>query len=37
MNDPQTFVVTQRRLEEMDDLIPAMTTDASGWFFVPGD
>lgn len=37
MNDPQTFVLTQRRLEEMDDLIAATTTDASGCFFVPGD
>jgi dye decolorizing peroxidase len=37
LNDPQTFVMTQRRLEEMDDLIAATTTDASGCFFVPGD
>ncbi|HZU92322.1 MAG TPA: Dyp-type peroxidase, partial [Microbacterium sp.] len=36
MNDPQTFVMTQRRLDEMDDLIAATTTDASGCFFVPG-
>ena len=37
LNDPQTFVVTQRRLDEMDDLIKHTTTDASGCFFIPGD
>ncbi len=36
MNDPQTFVMTQRRLDEMDDLIAATRTDASGCFFIPG-
>ncbi len=35
--DPETFVMTQRRLDEMDDLIAHTTTDASGCFFVPGD
>ena len=35
MNDPQTFEATQRRLDEMDDLIRHTTTDASGVFFVP--
>ncbi|MBO9627213.1 MAG: Dyp-type peroxidase [Microbacterium sp.] len=37
MNDPQTFVMTQRRLDEMDDLIAHTRTDASGCFFVPGE
>ncbi|HWV50782.1 MAG TPA: Dyp-type peroxidase, partial [Microbacterium sp.] len=37
MSDPQTFVLTQRRLDEMDDLIAHTVTDASGCFFVPGD
>lgn len=36
LSDPQTFVMTQRRLDEMDDLIAHTTTDASGCFFVPG-
>lgn len=35
--DPQTFVATQRRLDELDDLIAHTRTDASGCFFVPGD
>lgn len=34
--DPQTFVLTQRRLDEMDDLLANTSTDASGCFFVPG-
>lgn len=37
LNDPQTFVMTQRRLDESDELIAATTTDASGCFFVPGE
>lgn len=36
MNDPQTFIATQRRLDEIDDLIRHTTTDATGCFFVPG-
>ncbi|MGW8482381.1 Dyp-type peroxidase [Microbacterium sp. NPDC055903] len=35
--DPQTFIMTQRRLDELDDLIASTSTDASGCFFVPGD
>lgn len=35
--DPQTFIATQRRLDEDDDLIAHTRTDASGCFFVPGD
>jgi dye decolorizing peroxidase len=35
--DPQTFVLTQRRLDELDELMASTTTDASGCFFVPGD
>lgn len=37
LSDPQTFVMTQRRMDEMDDLMAATTTDASGCFFVPGE
>lgn len=37
MNDPQTFTATQRRLDEMDDLIRHTTTEASGVFFVPAE
>jgi dye decolorizing peroxidase len=36
LSDPQTFILTQSRLEEMDDLIAHTTADASGCFFVPG-
>lgn len=35
--DPQTFIATQRRLDEADAFISHTTTDASGLFFVPGD
>lgn len=35
--DPQTFVATQRRLDEADELIALTETDASGVFFVPGE
>jgi len=35
MNDPTTFVMTQRRLDEQDDLISHTSTDASGVFYVP--
>lgn len=37
MNDPQTFTATQRRLDEMDDLIRHTTTEASGVLFVPAE
>ncbi len=37
LGDPQTFILTQFRLEEMDDLISHTTADASGCFFVPGN
>lgn len=37
LNDAQTFVVTQRRLDEQDALIRHTVTDASGVFFVPRD
>ncbi|GAB3598071.1 Dyp-type peroxidase [Microbacterium tumbae] len=37
LSDPGTFVMTQRRLDEMDELIAHTATDASGCFFVPGD
>ncbi|MBP2436636.1 Dyp-type peroxidase [Microbacterium amylolyticum] len=36
MADPHTFTLTQRRLDEADDLIRHTVTDASGCFFVPG-
>ncbi|QOR71075.1 Dyp-type peroxidase [Ruania alkalisoli] len=36
LSDPETFVATQRRLDEQDDLIRHTITDASGCFFVPG-
>jgi dye decolorizing peroxidase len=36
LQDPQTFILTQYRLEEMDDLIAHTIADASGCFFVPG-
>ncbi|MGW9114985.1 Dyp-type peroxidase [Microbacterium sp. NPDC055683] len=35
MNDPETFVTTQHRLDEMDDLIRSTSTDAAGCYFVP--
>ena len=35
MNDPDTFTATQRRLDELDELIAHTTTDAGGAFFVP--
>ncbi|WP_119696681.1 Dyp-type peroxidase [Microbacterium halotolerans] len=35
MNDPQTFVATQRRLDEQDAFIAHTSTDAGGMFFVP--
>ena len=37
LSDPQTFVATQRRLDEQDELIKHTSTSASGCFFVPGD
>lgn len=37
LSDPRTFVLTQRRLDEMDALIAHTRTEASGLFFVPGD
>lgn len=37
LSDPTTFVLTQRRLDEMDALIAHTRTEASGLFFVPGD
>jgi dye decolorizing peroxidase len=37
LSDPSTFVLTQRRLDEMDALIAHTRTEASGLFFVPGD
>ncbi len=37
LSDPSTFVLTQRRLDEMDALIAHTRTEASGVFFVPGD
>lgn len=33
--DPQTFVLTQRRLDEQDDFLQHTTADAIGVFFVP--
>ncbi len=33
--DPQTFVLTQRRLDEQDDFLRHTTADAIGVFFVP--
>ncbi|WP_110589940.1 Dyp-type peroxidase [Microbacterium suaedae] len=35
--DPETFTLTQRRLDEADDLIRHTRTNASGCFFIPGD
>ncbi len=34
-NDPATFIMTQRRLDEQDGLISHTYTDAGGVFFVP--
>lgn len=35
MNDPQTFVATQRRLDVQDDFLAHSSADAIGMFFVP--
>lgn len=35
MNDPQTFVATQRRLDEADGFLAHSSADAVGMFFVP--
>lgn len=35
MNDPQTFVLTQQRLDESDDFLAHSQADAVGLFFVP--
>ena len=35
LNDPETFVMTQNRLDEEDDFIAHTSTDAGGVFFVP--
>lgn len=37
MSDPMTFVLTQRRLDELDAFISHTRTTASGVFFVPGE
>ncbi|XBH21531.1 Dyp-type peroxidase [Jonesiaceae bacterium BS-20] len=37
VGDPQTFVQTQQRMDQADDLIKYTVTDSSGCFFVPGD
>ena len=37
VSDPATFIATQRRIEESDDLIAHTRVDASGCYFVPGD
>lgn len=37
LSDPETFVLTQRRLDQQDAFIAHTRTTASGCFFVPGE
>lgn len=37
LSDPETFVLTQRRLDQQDAFIAHTRTSASGCFFVPGE